>query len=258
MGQHPCSTLNIWLLQRPGCCFQILGSVLTFKSPGTERNWQAGMKGYRDLVWLSYKLIPDPVLPAVSREPFTTNSSTFPSSNFHSYSLLTSPRMPSVPSPGWVRGWGTAEGSVSSPLNVLGSGPKPSGAFFRYTSLALSIPDLWPAHYVSLPFQLFSSLSLPCVLSCPSVSTSAASFSWYLKNPPNSVSLYWPQMRCSHGYVLCLLRILCARVIELTAEIWENQEKHIIMMIMMIAMISLSSWLFARAVRKAFHMYSFI
>lgn len=82
--------------------------------------------------------------------------------------------------------------------------------------------------------------SLPCVLSCP-VSSSAASFSWYLTNPPNSFSLYWPKMQCSHGYVLHLLKISYAWVIELTADMGENTEKHIIMIVMMIAMVLLST-----------------
>lgn len=47
--------------------------------------------------------------------------------------------------------------------------------------------------------------SLLCFLFYP-LSTSATCFFWYLTNPPNSVSLYWPKMLCSHDYMLFFLK----------------------------------------------------
>lgn len=46
--------------------------------------------------------------------------------------------------------------------------------------------------------------------------------------------------------MLRLLKISYAWVIELTAEIGENIEKHIIMTVMTIAMVLLSTWLLPR------------
>lgn len=76
-----------------------------------------------------------------------------------------------------------------------------------------SLHHLWIRSGRPIICPLFSPCSLfsfPCFLSCSSLSTSAASFSWYLTSPLNFVSLYWPKMLSSYGYVLLPLKsIVC-------------------------------------------------